>query len=38
MPFDVEPFRKESLLGGFDEIGLTLRHAEKIRAFEAERL
>ena len=36
--FDVEPFRKFCLLGGFDDIGLTLRHAEKIRAFEAERL
>jgi 3-isopropylmalate/(R)-2-methylmalate dehydratase small subunit len=36
--FDVEPFRKYCLLGGFDDIGLTLRHADKIRAFEAERL
>src|SRR5213595_883875 len=36
--FDVEPFRKECLLGGHDEIGLTLRHADKIRAFEAERM
>jgi 3-isopropylmalate/(R)-2-methylmalate dehydratase small subunit len=25
-------------VGGFDDIGLTLRHADKIRAFEAERL
>ena len=38
LPFDVQPFRKFCLLGGFDDIGLTLRHAEKIRAFEAERL
>jgi 3-isopropylmalate/(R)-2-methylmalate dehydratase small subunit len=38
IPFDVQPFRKFCLLGGFDDIGLTLRHAEKIRAFEAERL
>ena len=38
VPFDVEPFRKFCLLGGFDDIGLTLRHADKIRAFEAERL
>ena len=37
LPFDVEPFRKFCLLGGFDDIGLTLRHADKIRAFEAER-
>ena len=38
MPFDVEPFRKYCLLGGFDDIALTLRHEDKIRAFEAERL
>ena len=38
IPFDVEPFRKYCLLGGFDDIGLTLRHADKIRTFEAERL
>ena len=38
LPFDVQPFRKYCLLGGFDDIGLTLRHAEKIRAFEAGRL
>ena len=36
--FDVEPFRKFCLLGGFDDIGLTLRHADEIRAFEAQRL
>jgi 3-isopropylmalate/(R)-2-methylmalate dehydratase small subunit len=36
--FDVEPFRKECLVNGWDDIGLTLRHADKIRAFEAERL
>ncbi len=36
--FEVQPFRKYCLLGGFDDIGLTLRHADKIRAFEAERL
>jgi len=36
--FEVEPFRKYCLLGGYDDIGLTLRHADKIRAFEAERL
>jgi len=38
LAFDVEPFRKYCLLGGFDDIGLTLRHADKIKAFEAERL
>jgi 3-isopropylmalate/(R)-2-methylmalate dehydratase small subunit len=38
IPFDVQPFRKYCLLNGFDDIGLTLRHADKIRQFEAERL
>jgi 3-isopropylmalate/(R)-2-methylmalate dehydratase small subunit len=38
LPFEVERFRKYCLLNGFDDIGLTLRHADKIRAFEAERL
>jgi len=37
MRFDVDPFRKYTLVNGLDEIGLTLRHAEKIRAFEARR-
>jgi 3-isopropylmalate/(R)-2-methylmalate dehydratase small subunit len=37
-PFEVEPFRKQCLLGGLDDIALTLRHADKIRTFEAERL
>jgi 3-isopropylmalate/(R)-2-methylmalate dehydratase small subunit len=37
MPFDVDAFRKYGLLNGLDEIGLTLRHADKIRAFEAQR-
>ncbi|MCK0511068.1 3-isopropylmalate dehydratase small subunit [Aromatoleum buckelii] len=35
--FDVDPFRKECLLNGWDDIGLTLRHADKIRAFEEKR-
>ena len=38
IPFDVQPFRKYCLVNGFDDIGLTLRHADKIRAYEAERL
>ena len=38
LAFEVQPFRKYCLLGGFDDIGLTLRHADKIRSFEAERL
>nr|WP_316639461.1 3-isopropylmalate dehydratase small subunit [uncultured Roseateles sp.] len=36
--FDVQPFRKFCLTNGFDDIGLTLRHSDKIKAFEAERL
>ncbi len=36
--FEVQPFRKYCLVNGFDDIGLTLRHADKIKAFEAERL
>jgi 3-isopropylmalate/(R)-2-methylmalate dehydratase small subunit len=38
IPFEVQAFRKYCLVNGFDDIGLTLRHADKIRAFEAERL
>jgi 3-isopropylmalate/(R)-2-methylmalate dehydratase small subunit len=34
----VQPFRKYCLLNGFDDIGLTLRHADKITTFEAARL
>ena len=36
--FEVQAFRKYCLVNGFDDIGLTLRHADKIKAFEAERL
>ena len=36
--FEVEPFRKHCLLNGLDEIGLTLTHADEIRAFEAKHL
>ena len=37
-PFEVPGFRKFCLLNGFDDIGLTLRHADKIKQFENERL
>ena len=37
MHFEIDPFRKYCLLNGLDDIGLTLRHADKIRAFEAQR-
>ena len=36
--FQVEAFRKYCLLNGLDDIGLTLRQSDKIKAFEAERL
>jgi 3-isopropylmalate/(R)-2-methylmalate dehydratase small subunit len=35
--FEIDPFRKYCLLNGLDEIGLSLRHADKIRAFEDKR-
>jgi 3-isopropylmalate/(R)-2-methylmalate dehydratase small subunit len=35
--FEIDPFRKHLLLNGLDDIGLTLRYAEKIRAFEERR-
>jgi 3-isopropylmalate/(R)-2-methylmalate dehydratase small subunit len=38
IPFETNAFRRYCLLNGFDDIGLTLRHKDKIRAFEAERL
>ena len=33
--FDIDPLRKECLLQGVDDIGLTLTYAEQIRQFEA---
>lgn len=33
--FDITEHRKHCLLGGLDEIGLTLQHADEIKAFEA---
>ena len=32
--FDIDPFHKHCLLNGLDEIGLTLEHADAIKAFE----
>ena len=37
MNFDITPHRKYCLLNGFDDISLTLRQSEKIKAFESER-
>jgi len=36
--FDVDPFRRECLLKGLDDIGLTLQHEDKIRDHEARRV
>lgn len=33
--FDIDPFRKHCLLGGLDEIGITLASSDAITAFEA---
>jgi 3-isopropylmalate/(R)-2-methylmalate dehydratase small subunit len=34
IPFEVEPFRRNCLLNGLDDIGLTLEHEAKIAAYE----
>lgn len=34
LPFEVDPFRRELLLEGLDDIGLTLQHEPDITAFE----
>ena len=35
--FEIDAFRKNNLLNGLDEIGLTLQHADDIRAYEERR-
>jgi len=35
--FEIDPFRKHCLMNGLDEIGLTLEHTDKIKAFETKR-
>jgi 3-isopropylmalate/(R)-2-methylmalate dehydratase small subunit len=35
--FEIDEFRKHCLVNGLDDIGLTLQHAEEIRAYEARR-
>ncbi len=37
LPFEVDSFRKHCLLEGLDDIGLTLQHADAIRAYETRR-
>ena len=38
IPFEVQAFRRYCLMNGLDDIGLTLRQADKIKQFEAQRL
>jgi len=35
--FDIDPFRRDCLLKGLDDIGLTLQHEDEIAAFERQR-
>ena len=37
MHFDIEPTQKQNLVNGWDEIGLTLRHKDEIKAYEEKR-
>jgi 3-isopropylmalate/(R)-2-methylmalate dehydratase small subunit len=37
LKFEIDPFRKQCLLNGWDDIGLTLRNESRIRDFEAHR-
>jgi 3-isopropylmalate/(R)-2-methylmalate dehydratase small subunit len=37
LPFEIDPFRKHSMLNGLDDIGQTLQHASAIDTFEARR-
>ena len=34
--FEIDPFRKQCLLNGWDDIGLTMRHEKKISDYEAQ--
>jgi 3-isopropylmalate/(R)-2-methylmalate dehydratase small subunit len=35
--FDIDAFKKHCLLNGLDDIGLTLQHADQIKAYEQQR-
>jgi len=37
LAFEIDDFRKHCLLNGLDDIGLTLQHADDIKAYEAKR-
>ena len=34
IPFQIDPFRRDCLLNGWDDIGLSLRHEDRITAYE----
>jgi 3-isopropylmalate/(R)-2-methylmalate dehydratase small subunit len=34
--FEIDEFRKQCLLNGWDDIGLTMRNEDKISSFEAQ--
>ena len=34
LPFSIDPFRRECLLEGLDDIGLSLKHSEALEKFE----
>jgi len=36
IPFEIDAYRKQRLLEGLDDIGLTLQHADEIRAYEGQ--
>ncbi len=36
--FEIDPFRKNSLLNGLDDIGITLQHGDEIERFESSRV
>ncbi len=36
--FDFDPFRKDSILKGLDDIGITLQHADKISKYESKNI
>jgi len=35
-PFEIDAFRRDCLLKGLDDIGITLERTDEIRAFEAQ--
>ena len=37
LSFDIDPFRRECLLKGLDDIGMTLQHTDKIADYESRR-